>query len=125
MVSTHSIRLERLKDCFGIVRKTMGSGPFGRVCGGLPLKRKYANRMRREKSIRFIGDAMEALLDKMSFGRRIWQRKKAHAWVTEVSAKDGSSPSSEPGSTLGKKPCVLTIRHGCRKRLLSDSVSVI
>lgn len=74
----------------------MGSGPFGRVCGGLPRRRKYASRMSREKRIRFIGDAMEALSDKMSFGRRIWQRKKAHAWVAEVSAKDCSSPSSEP-----------------------------
>ena len=74
----------------------MGSGPFGRVCGGLPRRRKYASRMSREKSIRLIGDAMEALLDKMSFGRRIWQRKKTYGWVAEVSAKDGSSPSSEP-----------------------------
>ena len=125
MVSTHSIRLERRKDCFGVVRKTMGSGPFGRICGGLPLKRKYANRMRRERTIRFIGDAMEALLDKMSFGSRIWQRKKAHAWVAEVSVNDCSSPSSEPGSTLEKEPCVLTIRHGYRKRLLSNLLSVI
>lgn len=53
----------------------MGSGPFGRVCGELPRKRKYAKRMSREKRIRFIGDAIEALLDKMSFGRRMWQRK--------------------------------------------------
>ena len=94
MFSTNSTRLEKRKDLFGVVRKTMGSGPFGRVCGGLPLKRKYANRMRREKSIRFIGDAMEALSDRMSFGKRIWQRKQAHAWVAEVSAKDCSSPLS-------------------------------
>lgn len=46
----------------------MGSGPFGRVCGELPRKRKYAKRMSREKRIRFIGDAIEA------------------AWVAEVSA---------------------------------------
>ena len=55
--------------------------------------------MSREKRIRLIGDAMEALLDTMSFfGERIWQRKRAHAWVAEVSAKDCSSPSSEPDS---------------------------
>ena len=71
MVNTYSIHLSRRKDCFGPVRKTMGSGPVGRVCGGLPRRRKYASRMSREKRIRFIGDAMEALLDKMSFGRRI------------------------------------------------------
>lgn len=54
--------------------------------------------MSREKRIRLMGEAMEALLDTMSFGKRIVQRKKAHAWVAEVSAKDCSSPSSEPES---------------------------
>ena len=76
----------------------MGSGPFGRVCGGLFRRRKYASRMSREKRIKLIGDAMEALLDTMSFGKRMGQRKRAHAWVAEVSAEDCSSPSSEPGS---------------------------
>ena len=54
--------------------------------------------MSREKRIRLIGDAMEALIDTMSFGEGIGQRKGAHAWVAEVSAKDCSSPSSEPES---------------------------
>ena len=43
------------------LRKTIGSGPLGSVCGGLPLRRKYASRMSREKRIRFIGDAIESL----------------------------------------------------------------
>ena len=58
--------------------------------------------MSREKRIKLIGDAMEALLDTMSFGKRIGQRKRAHAWVAEVSAEDCSSPSSEPGSYQGR-----------------------
>ena len=98
MVNTHPIRFPRRRDRIGAVRKTMGSGPFGRVCGGLPRRRKYASRMSREKRIKLIGDAMEALLDTISFGKRIGQRKRAHAWVAEVSAKDCSSPSTEPDS---------------------------
>ena len=71
MVNPHPIHLSRWRDRIGAVRKTMGSGPFGRVCGGLPRRRKYASRISREKRIRLMGDAMEALLDTMSFGKRI------------------------------------------------------
>ena len=43
------------------MRKTVGGGPLGSVTGGVGRRRIYARIISRARSMRLIGDAMEAL----------------------------------------------------------------